>query len=89
MISGIFGRTGRPGLAQLVDTEGKIVEHHGHTGQYLQQHRPGHLSSHTNQTSPNPTDTKHPDTESDRRHNAHKSSNRRWSMLRMRWLAWP
>ena len=48
MISGIFGRTGRPGLAQLVDTEGKIVEHHGHTGQYLQQHRPGHLSSHTN-----------------------------------------
>ena len=86
MISGKYSRAGRPGLAQLVDTEGKIVEHHGHTGQYLQQHRPGHLSSHTNQTSPTPTITKHPDTDPDRGHNVHQSPNFRQSMQRI--ISW-
>ena len=38
MISGKYSRAGRPGLAQLVDIEGGIVRHHGHTGRYLQQH---------------------------------------------------
>ena len=86
MISGKYSRAGRPGLAQLVDFEGGIVKYHGHTGRYLQQHLPRHLSSYTNQTSPTPTITKHPDTDPDRGHNVHQSPNFRQSMQRI--ISW-
>ena len=71
-----LGGLAGPSRAGRVAVEGEIVEHHGHTGQHLGQHGPGHLSNHTNQASPNPTDPKHTNAESDCGRNMHKSPTR-------------
>ena len=51
---------------------GEIVKHHGHTGQHLRQHKPGHLRSHTNPASPKPTNPERTGTRPDRGCSVHQ-----------------
>ena len=68
-----LGGLAGPSRTDRVAIEGEIVEHCGHTDRHLRQRGPGHLSNHTNQASPNPTDPKHTNAESDRGRNMHQS----------------